>query len=121
MMTSDSGHPGEQIEAACGRSDAVETLGAMKFHGMSPLLYSVAIFDEDLALQCVPHCTEQHMSERAPGGGGYTALHFASAGNMHRLTAALLSHKADPELRCPSVNVITHQNNTLVCLPGQTS
>ena len=65
--------------------------------GMSPLNYAVAVYDEELAELCVPHCGAKEFAERSPGGG-YTALHFAASGNMDRLARLLLQHKADPEL-----------------------
>ena len=62
---------------------------------MSPLLYCSAVYDEDLAVLCTPY---GNLDAPSPGGG-YTALHFAGAGNMPLLAAALLEHRADPNAR----------------------
>lgn len=62
---------------------------------MSPLLYCSAMYDEELSILCTPY---GNLNAPAPGGG-YTALHFAAAGNMPLLAAALLEHRADPDAR----------------------
>ena len=65
---------------------------------MNPLVFAAAMYDEELALSCAPFSNEDHLSEHAEGGG-YTALHFAAAGNMPDLAAALVKQGAKTELR----------------------
>ena len=77
--------------------DAGCSLAYVRVHGMPPLLYCCATYDEDLAIRLLRDGVDVDLN--APDQSGFTPLHYAADGGLERLARELLALGCDTEAR----------------------
>ena len=77
--------------------DAGCSLAYVRVHGMSPLLYCCAAYDEDLAIRLLREGVDVDLN--ASDQSGFTPLHYAADGGLERLARELLALGCDTEAR----------------------
>ena len=86
--------PPERVPALL---DAGCSLAYVRVHGMSPLLYCCATYDEDLAIRLLREGVDVDFN--APDQSGFTPLHYAADGGLESLARELLALGCDTEAR----------------------
>lgn len=77
--------------------DAGCSLAYVRVHGMSPLLYCCATYDEDLAIRLLREGVDVDLN--APDQSGFTPLHYAADGGLESLARELLALGCDTDAR----------------------
>ena len=76
-------------EALPALIDAGVSLRYVRVHGLSPLLYCCACYDEELAIRMLREGVGVDLD--APDQSGFTPLHYAADAGLHDLARALLA------------------------------
>lgn len=91
-------------------------------HGMSPLNYFLALFDEDLSAEIIRNGKGLDLNDSIVGG--FTPLHYTADNDMRSLIALLLERKADLEATTEDLRVVGHYESGgrtplhLACIKG---
>lgn len=93
-------------EAMVDSSDGstLACLDGIDLHGLSPLLYACAVYDEELGERILKECSGKiDVNER--DAHGYTPLHHAAAAGLAGLASALLVAGSDVNARTEDMSV----------------
>jgi ankyrin repeat protein len=94
LLSGPAAMPPERLPALI---DAGCSLAYVRVHGMSPLLYCCAAYDEELAIRILREGVDVDID--APDQSGFTPLHYAADAGLEELARELLARGCDTAAR----------------------
>lgn len=94
MLSGPAAMPPERLPALV---DAGCSLAYVRVHGLSPLLYCCATYDEELAIRLLREGVDVDVN--APDQSGFTPLHYAADAGLEQLARELLAMGCDTGAR----------------------